>query len=149
MSYIDDFISNAEADNREGHRTVMVTDNTPKTWDDGGTNANLSLTILEAPGSKLFCNLMSGPLPSEEMLEAVAESGDSRKIRGTSFGLRLRKQLKEHYGVEDPATIAQGDQFCAKLEKDKKTGYIKVRAFLSKGAATKTEAAAAADSTPF
>lgn len=132
MGHIEDFIALAEKDNRVGVQSVQVVENKMKAWEDGRVSANLELTVLAAPGSRVFCNLPAGPLPSESDLNAVKASGDPKRIKGVAFGLRLRSHLTKHYGVDDPATINVGTVLTADLKKEAKTGYIKVQAFLPK-----------------
>jgi hypothetical protein len=147
MSHIDDFIDYANKDNREGKHELTVQENRTKTWDDGRTTADLSLSI--DVGGKVFLNVPSGPLPSGAELEAIKESGDARKIKGVGFGLSCRKWLRDGYGVDDPSTIEPGFVFAAELRKDKKTGYMKVDRILPKGAGVAKAAADTASDTPF
>ena len=146
MGHIEDFIALAEKDNRVGVQNVQVVENKPKVWEDGRTNANLELTVLAAPGSRVFCNVPSGPLPTEAELNAIKAGGNQKKIKGVGFGLRLRSHLAKHYGVDDPAKLDVGTILTADLKKEAKTGYIKVQAFLPKRTAG---GVAPADDNPF
>jgi len=142
MSYIDDFITEAEKDDRLGDQEAIVHSIEPKTWPSGDPFHKLVVALINAGSAKADCNLQ--PIPDEGTLAAIKASGDRKKIRGVASSIQLMQQLEKHYGITDPSRIMVGAQMSVKTVKNKE-GFVRVIAFLPKGS---VKAGATTSSTP-
>lgn len=139
MSYIDDFIAEAEKDNREGDHTATFQGSETKTWDNGDTTYRCKFTLDDAYNAKVDCDIPARFITEQEAA-SIKASGDRRKIRGVAGGQRLLNMLTEHYGHKSPAELKPGAQYAVKCVKTRvdpitnKGGFIRVIAFLPKGA---------------
>lgn len=154
MSYIDDFIAEAEKDNRVGDFVATVKAIEPKTWPSGDPFDRL---IVELPvGGTADCNIQA--IPSEEALKAVKAGGDRNKIRAIASSITLVRQLEQHYGTADAKRLMVGMPIEVKTVKTKVKesltggrtgGFIRVIAFLAPGTVKGSNSAPAADAPPF
>ena len=137
MSYLDDFVAEAEKDGRIGDLNAVVQACEAKTWPSGDAYHRLTVYLTDAGNAKADCNL--NPIPTESELASIKAEGNRGKMRGVAQGITMAKQLQEHYGITDPAKITEGMALRVKTVKTKvdamtgKGGFIRIVAFLPKG----------------
>jgi len=141
VGYIDDFIAEADKDNRIGDHEAILAKVEGKTWPDGQPFTRLSVSLPAAGMATADCNIQ--PIPSEEALKAIKAEGNAAKMKGVASGIQLVRQLEQHYGTADPARLTVGSKVCVKTVKTKVTenpitgakkgGFIRIIAFLPPG----------------
>lgn len=137
MGYLEDFVAEAEKDNREGDHQATVLKCEGKTWPSGDPFWNLVVALDTANGAKADCTL--NPMPSENELATIKAEGDRKKMRAVASGISKLQQLEKHYGITDPARLTEGMKIGVKTVKTKvdplsgKGGFIRIIAFIPLG----------------
>lgn len=150
-SKYDDFLKDADKDNRIGDHDALVVSVTDDQWPSGDPRRKILFNLTTANNAK--ADLTISPPPSPETLAAEGATYEAGKKRAIATTINLYKQLGQHYG-KSPQQIKEGDTFKVKTAKtridaDGKGGFIRVIAFLDKAHATGGATAAAATAAEF
>lgn len=133
----DDFINEAERDDRVGDHDAVVTEVLSETWPSGDPRYKVVIALTTAGNAK--SEITFNEKPSVEQLAAIKASGDRKKIRGVGMGLNLYKALVQHYGLAHPKQFQVGQKVRVKNVKNKE-GFIRTVALLPTGSGAAAEA---------
>lgn len=133
-----DFLKDAEKDNRVGDHEAVISSIVDDTWPSGDLRKKVMFSLSTA--NNATADLTISELPDPETLKLEGAGYDNAKKRGIASGITIRKQLEQHYG-KSPDDLAEGDSFKVKTAKTRvdaegKGGFIRVIAFLPKDHAT-------------
>lgn len=133
-----EFLKDADKDNRVGDHEAAITSITDDTWPSGDPRKKVMFSLTTA--NNALADLTISDLPDPETLKAESANYDHSKKRGIASGITIRKQLEQHYG-KSADDLAEGDKFKVKTAKTRvdaegKGGFIRVIAFLPKDHAT-------------
>lgn len=119
FSQYDQFLKDAERDDRLGRQTMAVTQVTPGSWPSGEAYTQVD-GVLTTAGNAMVNFRLSG-LPSAEKMAAA--SGDSKMKRALAQTINMHKALAK-LGKKAEA-LRPGDEFGVEIVKNKE-GYIRV-----------------------
>jgi len=133
-SAYDDFLKDADKDNRVGDHEAVISSIVDDTWPSGDARKKVMFTLSTA--NNAVADLTISDLPSPETLAAEGAGYDAGKKKAIASGINIRKQLATHYG-KTTDDLAEGDGFKVKTIKTRvdaegKGGFIRVIAFLPK-----------------
>lgn len=139
-SAYDDFLRDADKDNRLGDQDFLVTETIRGTFPNSGDPYLKLNGVLSSANNSKF-NITFGSVPKD--LSTIP----AEHKRGTALTIRLMKELREHYGVA-PAQVEEGMTLRVKIDKDKEdkaTGkyYLRAVAIKPKAEIGKTNGASA------
>lgn len=144
-SAYDEFLTEANTDDRIGDHDAKVTEVTNDTWPSGDARCKVRFDLLTANGT---ADITFSDLPTPEVILAEKDSWDRGKKWGIAKSIELRRQLKEEYGIEEIDGIKEGMTFRVKTVKTRvdpvtqKGGFIRIKEFLPKSGLTGAEASA-------
>jgi len=133
-----DFLKDADKDNRVGDHEATITSIVDDTWPSGDARKKVMFALTTA--NNAVADLTISDLPDVATLKAEGAGYDNAKKKGIASGITIRKQLDQNYSktVDD---LAEGDTYKVKTVKTRvdsegKGGFIRVIAFLPKDHAT-------------
>lgn len=145
----DEFLKDAEKDDRIGDHDWLVSRVTHDFWQSGDPRIKIQGTLLTAGGqTKPKADLTVTPPPTPDWLKENASKLDTGMKKAIAGNVNIYRQLATHYGTT-PEKITEGDVFRVKVIVTKKNategsqGFARVVAFKSKDqiGAAGTEAA--------
>ena len=142
-SAYDEFLTEAEKDDRIGDHDAKVTEVTNDFWPSGDARCKVRFDLLTANGT---ADITFSDLPTPEEIKAESAGWERGKKRAIANSISLRRQLDEEYGISDIEGIKEGLTFRVKTVKTRvdpitqKGGFIRVIAFLPKSGLTGAEA---------
>lgn len=130
----DDFLKDAERDDRIGDHDWMVSRVTHDYWPSGDPRIKIQGSLLTASGQtkpKADCTI--SPPPAPDVIKAESSQWDSGKKKAIAQTINLYRQLKTYYNTT-PDQITEGDVFRVKVIVTKKQddgsgGFARVAAF--------------------
>lgn len=145
----DDFLKDADKDNRIGDHDAVVSSVTDDTWPSGDPRRKILFSLTTANNAKADMTVSQPPSP--EVLKAEGPTYEAGKKRAIAGQINLFKQCTQFYG-KSPMDIKEGDGFKiktvkTKVDADGSGGFIRAIAFLDPKAANGT--AASGGKSPF
>jgi len=141
-SVYDDFLADANRDDRVGDHRAMVISVKHDTWASGDPRTKLVFQLLTANNAKADCTISEPPAP--EVVKAEGKTWEKAKRMAIAGNIGTLKALAEHYG-KTRDSVSEGDEFNVRTAKNK-DGFVRVVAFLPKDA---KPAAKAGSDVPF
>ena len=135
FSAYDDFVKDAETDQRVGEHDAVVDSVELGAWPSGDPRWKVKFMLITA--SMASCDMTLSELPSPEQLKSDTGMATGKK-RAIAGQIRLYRELAENYNVTDVMKIEKGDTFRIKTVKTRidpmtgKGGFIRVIALLPK-----------------
>lgn len=131
-SAYDDFVKDAEKDDRVGDHTFLVNSVVHDNWPSGDARYKFGGVLVTANNAK--ADLTMSPPPPPDVLKAESGGYAPGKKKAIANTITLYKQLGQHYGIP-PEKIQEGQEFRVKTTKTRrdeegKGGFIRVIAFL-------------------
>lgn len=143
----DDFLVEADKDDRVGEHDFLVQQVIQDTWPSGDPRFKVKGQLMTANGASADFTL--SPVPPPDVVRSQKASWKADKKKAIASAIRMHKALSEYYGASVD-TLKEGDILrvvTVKTKRDKTTGkggFIRVAAIVAKGTST-----AAASTVPF
>ena len=143
----DEFLKEADRDNRVGDHDFLVQEVLPGVWPSGDPRCDVNGTLITANSAKV--RFSWSPPPPPETLKAEAATLEMGKKKAIAGSIRIAKSLQEYYGkhVEDLAVgdVIRVKTVKTKVQNDGSGGFIRIVAILPpKGIADSAESDAPA-----
>lgn len=127
----DDFLKDAERDDRVGEHDWMVTSAVHDRWPSGDPRIKIIGVLLTASGKeKPKADLTISPPPAPDVVRAEAKDWAQGKKRAIAQTITMYRKLAEYYQTS-PDKIQEGDIFRVTTAKNK-DGFIRVVAVHSR-----------------
>lgn len=131
-SAIDDFVADADKDDRYGEHDAMVLEVKEQAWPSGEAYFNVEMALKTTRNNATLDVRLPKPMTKDELKAAVGTD----KYRGIALGQRLISELHRFYSVNGASGLKTGDMLRVKVgpQKSKKTGghFPRVIAFKPK-----------------
>lgn len=149
-SAIDEFVADADKDDRYGDHDAMVTGVEEGAWDSGEKFYAVDVVLKTTRNSASLNFRLPEPMTREQLTAAKA----SENSRAVALGQRMVSELHKYYGINGGKDLKAGDMLRIKVgpQKSKKTGgnFPRVIAFKPKGELGKSAPSSVnADDIPF
>lgn len=133
----DDFLKDAERDDRIGTHDWLVSKVTHDFWPSGDPRIKIVGVLLTASGqNKPKADLTISPPPPASVIQAESRNWDGGKKKAIAQAITMYRKLAEYYQTS-PEKIQEGDVFRVETAKtarkeDGTGGFVRVVAFHSK-----------------
>lgn len=127
-SAYDDFLKDADRDNRVGDHDFMVSENIQDAWPSGDPRIKINGVLLTANNAK--ADLTLSPPPPPEIVKTESNQWETGKKKAIAQAISMYRVLATSYGVT-PEQLKQGDILRVKTVKTRvddqgKGGFIRI-----------------------
>ena len=122
----DDFLKEADKDDRVGHHKAIVVNREDRIWPSGDPFTKVVIELLTANRAKADFNIQ--PLPTPEQIKAESGTWTTGKKKAIAAAISLQKNLLRYYGKKAD-DLKVGDEIAVNIVKNKE-GFCRVAAIL-------------------